>query len=231
MIDFREAQTLALDLFDVGVFLTRDSVHPLVISRGNERGFLLTIHDTEPDWPLSPVYLTLRTDDNPTKPGPLTTKLVERAARCMAQVASYHELDFDAVCGVPNAGEPFARAFAEIARCELAPLVKQLVSGSRQITAGPDTGTGRRVLLTDDLISTGKIKLLAAQALRKANNTVEDLVVLIDREQGGVKEVQENGLTTHAVYKFRSLLDFYVQEKRITPELRAEIKTYLAANG
>ena len=71
---------LAQALLEVGAILTAESDHPLVITRdgsdGPERGFRLKLHEKTPLAPLSPIYLNLRTPDNP-KPGPLTLEIVE----------------------------------------------------------------------------------------------------------------------------------------------------------
>lgn len=221
---------LAIALFDVGALLTSDSDHPLVVTRGEERGFKLKLHDDHPEKPLSPVYLMLRTPDNP-KAGPLTQEVVELAAECMAQTISQHELDFNVVVGIPRAGEPFAAALAKRINCELIHLVKDESGGGRKIVSdGSKSGTKRVALPTDDLITGADTKFEAIDALIEMGYTVSDLVVLIDREQGGRQKMGARGIGVCAVMTFTELLDILVEEKRITPERRAEIKAYLAAN-
>ena len=109
---------LALALMHVGAVLTRESTHSLVVTRdgpnGPECGFRLKLHEKHPDAPLSPIFFNLRTPDNP-KPGPLTPDIVELAALCMHHVAQTQCTgDFNAVVGIPNAGDPFAEALASI---------------------------------------------------------------------------------------------------------------------
>lgn len=222
---------LAIALFDVGAFLTRDSDHPLVVTRGAERGFKMKLHDKNPDAPLSPVYMNLRTPDNP-KPGPLTPEIVELAAHCMAQAISQHELDFDVIAGIPRAGEPFAAALAKILNCELVKLVKDESGGGRKIVSGESKSQLKRgALPIDDLITGADTKFEAIDALIEMGYTVSDLAVLIDREQRGRQKMGERGVGLCAVMTFTEMLDILVEEERITPELRAEIKTYLAANS
>ena len=79
-----------------------------------ERGFILKLHEKS-DAPLSPIFLNLRTPDNP-KPGPLTPEIVNLAASCMQALELEKRLTFDAIVGVPQAGELFATAFSSTCR-------------------------------------------------------------------------------------------------------------------
>lgn len=228
--DHRAAKReLVLAIFDSGALLTRDSDHPLVVTRDGERGFKMKLHDKNPEAPLSPVYLMLRTPDNP-KAGPLTPEIVELAAHCMAQTLSYHAVDFDVIAGIPRAGEPFAAALGKILNRELIQLVKDESGGGRKIVSdGSKSGTKRVALPVDDLITGADTKFEAIDAMIEMGYSVSDLVVLVDREQGGREKLGERGIGLCAVMTFTELLDILVEAKRITPERRDEIKTYLAA--
>ena len=58
---------------------------------------------------------------------------------------------------------------------------------------------GERVVVIDDIVTDGASKLEAIEPLEAAGLVVEDLVVLIDREQGGRERLAAKGYRLHAV--------------------------------
>ncbi|HEY4501266.1 MAG TPA: hypothetical protein VJI70_03330 [Candidatus Paceibacterota bacterium] len=220
---------LANALWDVGAVLTAASAHPLVIKRGKERGFKLKLHEKNPDAPLSPFYLNLRTQDNP-KPGPLTPQVVEQAARCMQGILG-NVRSFDAVVGVPRAGDPFAKAFAILADKPFVAMEKYEHDGVRRIASlkGKVPASVKKALLADDLITGADSKVEAVLVLQDEGIAVDDVIVLVDREQGGPDQLMEWGCHLHSVFTITELLDFFVAENKMKSELRDEIHAYLAA--
>jgi orotate phosphoribosyltransferase len=57
---------------------------------------------------------------------------------------------------------------------------------------------GDRVLVLDDVVTSGSNLLGAVDALRAEGGIVEDAVVLLDRQQGGVKNLKEVGVNLHS---------------------------------
>jgi uridine monophosphate synthetase len=86
---------------------------------------------------------------------------------------------------------------------------------------------GDRVVVLDDLITTGGSKLAAIEPLTAAGLDVRDVVVLIDREQGGREELAEAGYRLHAVLRLSEMLDLLVRAGRISGERRDEVASYL----
>lgn len=227
---------LALDLETAGAVLTSASNHQLVIERqvfkgfkGMERGFKLKLHEKNPNAPLSPFYLNLRTADN--KGGPLTEELVDRSATCMHMLVINNGLEFDAVAGVPRAGDPFAEALARLTGKPRIILDKYEHGGKRSVASlkgGIPTSVGK-VLIVDDLITRADSKIETVRVFQDEGIIVDDVVVLVDREQGGYDQLMEWGCHLHSVYIFSEMLDLFVMADRIQSKLRDDIKTYLAA--
>jgi uridine monophosphate synthetase len=92
---------------------------------------------------------------------------------------------------------------------------------SRQIEGEYEAGD--QVVVLDDLITTGGSKLAAIEPLEQAGLEVRDVVVLIDREQGGGAELAEAGYRLHAVLRLSEMLDLLVQAGRISAAQRDEI--------
>lgn len=60
---------------------------------------------------------------------------------------------------------------------------------------------------------------------------VTDVIVIVDREQGGPAELNTQGYTPYALLTITELLDLYVAEGRMTAPERAEIAIYLRENA
>jgi uridine monophosphate synthetase len=87
--------------------------------------------------------------------------------------------------------------------------------------------SGERAIVLDDLITTGGSKLAAIEPLTAAGLEVHDVVVLIDREQGGREDLEAAGYQLHAVLRLGELLEMLVQAGRIGAEQRDEVAAHL----
>ncbi len=97
-------------------------------------------------------------------------------------------------------------------------------------TARPIEGefqVGDQAVVLDDLITTGGSKLEAIAPLEAAGLEVQDVVVLIDREQGGREELEAAGYRLHAILRLSEMLDGLLTAGRITAEQREEMRSYL----
>jgi uridine monophosphate synthetase len=86
---------------------------------------------------------------------------------------------------------------------------------------------GERAIVLDDLITTGGSKLQAIEPLEAAGLQVRDVVVLIDREQGGREDLAAAGYRLHAVLRLGEMLDMLVQAGRIDAARRDEVAAFL----
>ncbi|CAO5232057.1 orotate phosphoribosyltransferase [Frankia sp. AgKG'84/4] len=65
--------------------------------------------------------------------------------------------------------------------------------GTRRIAEGGDIA-GRRIVLVEDVVTSGGAVLDATHVLRAEGATVEDVLCVIDREEGGRERLAELGL-------------------------------------
>lgn len=225
---------LALALKRDGAFLTRESDHPLVVTRGWERGFKLQLHDTTPEAPLSPYFYNIRVSDNPTKPGTVTPETVALAAECMHRLAFMQELYCNCVVGVPNAGDPFAKEYCKLVfGAPRLQLIKGMEGGKRVIKEleGLIPPVGMTALVIDDLITKAGSKFLAINVLvEKYQLVVRDVLVIVDREEGGREELAVHDIALHSVFTTTELLDLYLELGAMTSALHADIMAYIATS-
>lgn len=220
--------SLGLLLYDVGAFQDK--------SRSPEgKGFRLKLHEKNPTAPLSPYYMNLRTPDNP-KPGPLTPDVVRMIGYSLYSFSEQLGLEYDYVVGIPRAGDPIAKAFwAAIPPNKIVNLLKLQkidLEGGRKIgesVTGAYTA-GKIVLGIDDLITKADTKREAIISLTGVGLIVKDLLLLIDREQGGPEELEKEGVRANAAFTISELLVLYLRTKRIDKKTYDEIVKYRAEN-
>lgn len=191
--------------------------------------FKLKLHEKNPDVPLSPIYLTLRTPENG---GSLTPGVVEMISQELLAVAKMVSVEFDLVVGIPRAGEPFAEVVSQLSGRPLLKLGKRVEGDLRKIDSviGGEYRPDQRVLLIDDLITQADTKKEAIGVCEKVELIVVGIVVLVDRQQGGAEQLEKIGYGLHAVFSLSVLLDYYVQVGRIGQAKRDEVMAYITAN-
>lgn len=123
--------------------------------------------------------------------------VLERIGRLMA--AEVARCGADRIAGIPYAGLPLAVAASLAGKLPLIyPRREEKGYGTKRRIEGLFTA-GERVVLIDDIITDGASKFEAIEPLEGAGLVVKDLVILIDREQGGRELLAAKGYTLHSV--------------------------------
>ncbi|MEM3040932.1 MAG: orotate phosphoribosyltransferase [Nitrososphaerota archaeon] len=109
--------------------------------------------------------------------------------------------NFERIAGIPIAGMPFASLVAYHLRKPFLYIRKDIRLHGRQRRIEGIIAPGDRILLIDDLITTGLSLERAAKAIRTEGGVVNDAVVLLDREEGGKEKLEKSGIKVHALLK------------------------------
>ncbi len=126
-------------------------------------------------------------------------------------------LQYDCLAGIPYAGLPLAVAMSLQADCPLVYPRKETKSyGTQKQVEGVFT-SGQRALVVDDVVTTGGAKLEAIRPLREAGLAADDIVVVVDREQGGSEALAREGLRVHRVLGVRRLLQLLHDQELLAP--------------
>ncbi|MEA1963142.1 MAG: hypothetical protein U9M94_02780 [Patescibacteria group bacterium] len=198
--------------------------------------FKLKLHEKNPDAPLSPFYLNLRTKDNPTNPGPLTPEDCGLIAMALWGSIQQNNLNFQAVAGIPYAGDPIIEALERIVPeprgFRIIKLFKEVTDDKRRIIPLPgfDYREGENVLIIDDLVTKADSKIEAIKAVESEGSVVKNLVVLVDRQQGGQAQLKEAGYNLIPCFTIRKLLDYYKATGKISGQKHLECVDYIENN-
>jgi orotate phosphoribosyltransferase len=142
---------------------------------------------------LSPYYIDLRMIPGDPKGLHTVIRIYEMMTRSKVGLTS-----FDRIAGVPTAGVPYASILAfQLTKPFLYVRREAKTHGGERRIEG-QLLPGERVVLVDDLITTGKNTLQAAEAIRAEGGEVQHAVVLIDRQEGGAVALARAGLKLHA---------------------------------
>ncbi|MBU2496260.1 MAG: orotate phosphoribosyltransferase [Candidatus Omnitrophica bacterium] len=107
----------------------------------------------------------------------------------------------DKIMGVPTAGVPFATIVSQKLAIPMLYYRKERKEhGVRKKIEG-DMERNDRIVMIDDLITTGQSVIDAAEAAREQGGIVSELVVLLDREQGGQDYIRNCSVEPHVLFR------------------------------
>jgi orotate phosphoribosyltransferase len=109
--------------------------------------------------------------------------------------------NFDRIAGVPLAGIPFASQIAYNLKKPFLYVRKGIRHHGRQRRVEGILVSGDRVLLVDDLVTTGLNLKKAAEAIRAEGGVVKEVVALLDREEGGKEKLEKIGIKVHTLLR------------------------------
>jgi uridine monophosphate synthetase len=167
----------------------------------------------------SPVYLDLR---RVTADSDLLRNVASRYARVLRTLA------YDHVAAVPYGAMAIATAVALETNASLIwPRREVKDHGTRSSVEG-SWKPGDRVVLMDDVATSGASAVEAATLLRDAGLIVEDLIVLVERGPEARPALAAEHLTLHAATTLIRLADDLALAGRITSETRDRIVEFLS---
>jgi len=113
----------------------------------------------------------------------------------------------DAIGGPTLGADPIVGALAAISYINDKPIKTFIVRkqakehGTQRQVEGPELKKGARVILIDDVATSGKAILEAKQALDKIGVIAEKAIVIVDRNQGASDNLAKSGLKLKSIFK------------------------------
>ena len=132
--------------------------------------------------------------------------------------------NFDRIAGVPLAGIPFASQIAYNLKKPFLYVRKSIRHHGRQRRVEGILISGDRVLLVDDLVTTGLNLKKAAESIRAEGGVVKEAVAFLDREEGGKEKLERSGIKVHTLLKISEMANTLYEIGAIDEERLATIQ-------
>ncbi|XZN89793.1 MAG: orotate phosphoribosyltransferase [Microcoleus sp.] len=122
--------------------------------------------------------------------------------------------DVDAVAGLTLGADPIVSAVSVVSALGDRPIPALIVRkeakghGTMAYIEGPTLSEGAKVVVLEDVVTTGKSAMQAVERLRGAGYKVDRILSLIDREQGGAEFYRSVGLDFEAVFTIKDIQEW-----------------------
>ncbi len=157
---------------------------------------------------VSPIYVDLRVlPSYPESMVVVTDELVKVVKK----------LKPDVVAGAETAGIPLSTAISLKTKIPMIYVRKRPKSYGRKEQIEGVLEKDAKVVLIDDMATNAFSKLKFIEGIKNSGGVVEDVVIVLDREQGGVEALAKENVKLHSLITLKELLD-YMKDKKLVDE-------------
>eukprot|EP01147_Barroeca_monosierra_P010580 gene10580-2703_t len=147
-----------------------------------------------------------------------------------ALLTAVKDLQYDVLCGVPYTALPFATLMATRQQKPMLMRRKEVKSyGTKKIIEGVVV-PGQTCLIVEDLVTSGLSVFETVLPLEQEKLNVTDIVVLLDREQGGRTNIESRDKRLHAVLTLTQVLEILEKESKIDLETVQRVQQFILEN-
>lgn len=138
--------------------------------------------------------------------------------------------NFDVICGVPYAALPMATAMSLESYIPLIIKRKEAKEyGTKKLIEGIYK-KGDNCLLVEDVITSGKSLFETIAEVENEGLNVSDIVVVLDREQGGKEKLEAKGYRVHTLFTISEVVKILKEIDYLTDEEVGRINDFLQNN-
>ncbi|MDZ8088792.1 MAG: orotate phosphoribosyltransferase [Nostoc sp. DedQUE12b] len=126
-------------------------------------------------------------------------------------------IDTQAVGGLTMGADPIVTAVSIVSVYQNRPIPALIIRkeakgyGTRAYIEGPSLSEGAKVVVLEDVVTTGQSALKAVERLKDAGYTVNQVISLVDRQQGGGELYQSAGLKFETLFSIQEVQERYRQ--------------------
>jgi len=169
----------------------------------------------------SPFYVDLR----PLASDP---KILKHLANYLLEMLPLN--NFDLICGVPYAALPMATAMSLESYLPLIIKRKEAKQhGTKKLIEGIYK-KGQNCLLVEDVITSGKSLMETIEEVENEGLNVSDIVVVLDRQQGGKEKLESKGYNVHTLFTISEAVEILKEENLLIDEEVERIYAFLNGN-
>jgi|TARA_B100000953_G_scaffold25923_1_gene21016 orotate phosphoribosyltransferase len=138
--------------------------------------------------------------------------------------------NFDSLASVPTGGLVVTSALAiEIVKPLIYVRNKPKEHGTTKSIEGK-ISTGMKVVMIDDVMTTGTSVLNGIRQLKEAELSISDLYVIINRLEGADKVLADEGIRIHQLTDILEITNILFKEKLVSEEMLEKIKNQVNQN-
>lgn len=138
---------------------------------------------------------------------------------------------FDVVCGVPYTALPIATLLSVH---HSVPMVMRRKEGSKAYGLRKSIEgvwqEGQTCLVVEDLVTSGLSVFETIEPLQAVGMKVSDVVVLINREQGGRENIEARGVRLHALVTITEVMRILHEKGRIKQETVDKVREFVQSS-
>jgi len=134
---------------------------------------------------------------------------------------------FELICGVPYAALPMGTTMSLASGIPL--IIKRKENkgyGTKRMVEGVYSD-GQNCLLVEDVITSGQSLLETIEEVEREGLKVTDIVVVLDREQGGIDKLKQKGYTVHTLFTINEVINILHRFHRLSDAEMARVKNFL----
>ncbi|CAO1405844.1 unnamed protein product [Diamesa tonsa] len=196
-------QALALKLYQISAFKFGD----FVLKSGEH----------------SPVYFDLRVIVS-------YPKVMDELTDLMKDFMEDKQIVSEQLCGVPYTALPIATLLSvKIDQPMLIRRKEAKAYGTKKLIEGK-FNAGERCLIIEDVVTTGSSIIETVNDLRSEGLRIEDAIVVVNREQGGVQNISQQGIVLHSMFTLSYLLEVLKKSGKIEESMVKAVANYISAN-
>src|SRR5919202_3860805 len=128
-------------------------------------------------------------------------------------------LDTEAVAGLTLGADPIVSAVSVVSALENRPIPALIVRkeakghGTMAYIEGPSLPAGAKVVVLEDVVTTGQSAMKAVERLQQAGYSIEQVVALVDRLQGGAEFYESAELKFQSLFSISDIQQRWAQLK------------------
>jgi orotate phosphoribosyltransferase len=139
-------------------------------------------------------------------------------------------LTFDRICGVPYTALPIASYLCVEKQVPMLLKRKEAKKyGTKQLVEGVFSPNDKCLLL-EDIVTSGKSIFETIEPLEELGLQITDILVLINREQGGESLITGRGYKLHSLFKITDILAHLEEAGLLSQEIALETRKFLQEN-
>jgi orotate phosphoribosyltransferase len=122
--------------------------------------------------------------------------------------------DTAAVAGLTLGADPMVTAVSLVSAWSSKPIPALIIRkqpkghGTQAYIEGPSLASRAKVVVLEDVVTTGGSALMAVERLQAAGYQVSQILALVDREQGGKELYQSKGIEFQALFSIKDIQQY-----------------------